>query len=127
MTPRIMFSAASLAALAVLGGCQMLDSRPARVAVQPAGIVGEWATSDGIAISQFSPNGNFVLLAADTGNNLSEGTYRYIDAQTIELKGYSLIQRKPTVNNCLLVSPSQLNCTSSEGQQSVLIRRTGVS
>lgn len=123
---RIMFSAASLAALAVLGGCQMMDSRPARVAVQPAGVDGDWISADGIAISRFN-GGRFETIATDTGNKLAEGNYRYADARTVEISLRSLIRQTTTNVNCAVATPSQLNCTSADGNQFVLTRRTGVS
>ena len=126
MTPRILFSAASLTMLAALGGCQMTDSRPARVAVQPAGVDGDWISADGIAISRFN-GGRFETVATDTGNKLAEGSYRYADARTVEISLRSLIRQTTTNVNCAVATPSQLNCTSSDGNQFVLMRRTGVS
>jgi hypothetical protein len=126
MTPRLLFSAASLAALTALGGCQMMDSRPAPIAVQPAGVDGDWVSTDGIAISRFN-GGRFETVATDTGNKLAEGNYRYANARTVEISLRSLIRQTTSNVNCAVASPSQLNCTSSDGNQFVLVRRTGVS
>lgn len=126
MSLRLSLTAASLAAIAALAGCQMVDSGPARVAVQPAGVDGAWASTDGVAISRFS-GGRFETVATDTGNRLAEGTYRYADARTVEISLRSLIRQTTSNVNCAMATPSQLNCTSSDGNQFVLVRRTGVS
>lgn len=126
-TPRILYQAASLAALAVLASCQMGGgTRPTAVAVQPAGVDGDWVGTDGVAISRFS-GGRFETLATDTGNKLAEGSYRYASATTVEISLRSLIRQTTTNVNCAVATQSQLNCTSSDGNQFVLVRRTGVS
>lgn len=126
MTPRNLFSAASLAAVVALAGCQLTDPRPARIAVQPTGVDGDWISTDGIAISRFN-GGRFETVATDTGNKLAEGSYRYANARTVEISLRSLIRQTTTNVNCAVATPTQLNCTSSDGNQFVLVRRTGVS
>jgi hypothetical protein len=120
ITPRI---TVCLAALAALAGCQMAAPRPTPVAVQPQGVEGTWVGTDGVAMSSFG-NGTFVTTATDTGNRLAEGTYRYRDARTVEISMTSLIRQTTSAVNCALVTQAQLNCTSSTGQQFVLVRRT---
>lgn len=126
-TPRILFTAAALAAVAALAGCQMTELQgPARIAVQPAGVDGDWISTDGIAISRFR-GGRFETVATDTGNKLAEGSYRYADARTVEISLRSLIRQTVTNVDCTLATRTQLNCTSSEGNRFVLVRRTSVS
>jgi hypothetical protein len=120
--PRILLSAASLAAVAALAGCQMTDAEPARVAVRTAGVDGAWISTDGIAVSRFN-GGRFETVATDTGNTLAEGTYRYADARTVEISVRSLIRQTTSNVNCAVASPTQLNCTSSDGNRFVLVRR----
>jgi hypothetical protein len=45
-------------------------------------------------------------------------------ATSVQINGTSLIRQTPVGFNCLMVSTSQLNCTSSSGQNFVLTRRT---
>ena len=76
----------------------------------------------GVAISRFA-GGVFETVATDTGNKLADGNYRYADNRTVEITVISLIRQTTTNVNCALANPSQLNCTSSTGQQFVLTRR----
>ena len=66
----------------------------------------------------------FTTNALDTGNKLADGTYR-VSGNMAEITVISLIRNTTTNVNCLLVSPNQMNCTSSTGQQFVLNRRPG--
>lgn len=120
----------SLGALAValaVAGCQSSVAPPRGAGLQPSGgVEGDWVDSDGVYIARFA-GGTFVSVATDTGNRLAEGTYQRRDAQTIEITMLSLIRQQQTSVNCALVSPTQLNCTNSAGQNFVLLRRTGVS
>ena len=123
ITPRTFFSAALIAAVAALAGCQMAEtSRPARVAVQTAGVDGDWISTDGVAVSRFT-GGRFETVATDTGNKLAEGTYRFADARTVEISLRSLIRQTTSNVNCAVATPAQLNCTSSDGNRFVLVRR----
>lgn len=106
-----------------LSACQSTAVTPRPVPVQPTGVEGEWMSTDGVAISRFS-GGIFETVATDTGNRLAEGSYRHRDQRTIEISMTSLIRQTTSAVNCALVSPSQLNCTSSSGQQFILTRRT---
>ena len=92
-------------------------------AAAPKGVEGEWLSSDGVAVSRLS-GGVFTTNALDTGNKLADGTYR-VSGNMAEITVISLIRNTTTNVNCLLVSPNQMNCTSSTGQQFVLNRRPG--
>jgi hypothetical protein len=67
--------------------------------------------------------GTFQTVATDTGQKLSDGTYTLTGPTSVEITGTSLIRQSPISFNCLLVSTSQLNCTSAAGQNFVLTRR----
>jgi len=115
--------AAIAAAAASLAGC--VRSGPGvggPISVAPRGVEGEWMSTDGVAVSQFS-GGAFQTNALDTGNKLADGSYRMADARTVEITVRSLIRQSTTNVNCALVTPTPLNCTSSNGQQFVLTRR----
>ena len=128
------FRMTALAALAVaLAGCQGMGPPPPGgpiiAAPQPAtsGFDGEWMSMDGVALSRFN-GGMFETLATDTGNKLAEGTYTQISPTTVSIAVTSLIRQTTTQVNCALVTQTQLNCTSSTGQQFSLVRRhSGVS
>ena len=57
------------------------------------------------------------------GQKLADGSYRLTGATSVEITGTSLIRQTGISFNCLLVSTSQLNCTSATGQNFVLTRR----
>jgi hypothetical protein len=124
----------ALAVAGVLAGCQMAGPPPMRTSpgmqpppVQSSGFDGDWISTDGVAISRFN-SGTFQTLATDTGNKLAEGTYTQVDASTVSISVTSLIRQTTTQVNCALVTQTQLNCTSSVGQQFSLMRRSmGVS
>lgn len=105
------------------GGGRPMGQGP--IAAAPAGVEGSWMSTDGVAISNFR-GGRFETLAADTGNRLAEGPYSNIDQNTVQIQVTSIIRQTTTTVNCALVSPQQLNCTSSTGQQFSLMRRAGV-
>ncbi len=116
------------AALAILAGCQtdgpMIGGPAARA---PSGVEGEWMSTDGTSISRFNIGGTFETVATDTGNRLSEGTYQYRDAQTVDIIMKSLIRQTTQRVACAQVTPTQLNCTNAAGNQFVLVRSGGVS
>jgi len=120
---RNILSVLPLVGLAALAACQTGAPMGGRsVAVQPTGVEGEWLSTDGIAMSRFT-GGAFETLAVDTGNKLATGSYRYADAKTIEISVTSIIRQTTSSVNCALVTIQQLNCTSSAGQQFILVRR----
>lgn len=125
LTARRLYSATPLVALLALAGCQMTGPGPGSSgpgASRPTGVEGEWLSTDGVAMSRFT-GGAFETLAVDTGNKLATGSYRYADARTIEISVTSIIRQTTSSVNCALVTAQQLNCTSSAGQQFVLVRR----
>lgn len=117
------FSAAFLAACVGSGVRDVpVDGGPVARA-QPQGVEGEWISSDRVAVSRFS-GGVFTTSAVDTGNKLADGSYALSDPRTVQITVVSRIRNTTTNVTCGLVTPSQLNCTSSSGQQFVLTRRT---
>lgn len=123
---RNVFSAGAVAALSVaLAGCMGFGGgggggAPARP-VQ-TGVEGNWIDAQGTGLSTIS-GGVFTTVATDTGQKLAEGSYTLNGATSVQITGTSLIRQSPISFNCLLVSTSQLNCTSSAGTQFVLTRR----
>lgn len=120
LTRRRLFSAGSVAAAAFLAGC--ISGGPGGGLGRGPSVEGEWLSTDGVAVSRFS-GGAFETVATDTGNKLADGSYRMADARNVEITVVSLIRQSTTNVNCALVSPNQLNCTSSTGQTFVLNRR----
>jgi hypothetical protein len=123
---RKVLSAGAVAGLsAVLAGCMGFgggggggsSTRPAQT-----GVEGSWIDAQGTGLSTLS-GGVFSTVATDTGQKLAEGSYVANGATSVQINGTSLIRQSPISFNCLLVSTSQLNCTSSAGQQFVLTRR----
>jgi len=123
------FRAVALVAMAVaLAGCQGFSGSPSPrgpIMAAPAptsNFDGEWLSTDGVAMSRFQA-GYFETLATDTGNKLAEGNYTQVDPATVSISVTSLIRQTTTQVNCAMVTQTQLNCTSSAGQQFSLIRR----
>ncbi|MDQ2633270.1 MAG: hypothetical protein M3Y78_05975 [Pseudomonadota bacterium] len=121
---RNVLSAGAVAGLsAILAGCLGggggggSPTRPAQTGIQ-----GSWIDAQGTGLSTLS-GGVFTTVATDTGQKLAEGSYVANGATSVQITGTSLIRQSPISFNCLLVSSSQLNCTSSAGQQFVLTRR----
>ena len=121
---RKLFSAGAIAVLAAsMAGCMSgggPSSSPMRAA--PTGVEGAWIDAQGTGLSTFS-GGVFQTVATDTGQKLADGSYVLAGQNSVEINGTSLIRQSPISFNCLLISTSQLNCTSSGGQQFVLTRR----
>ncbi len=125
---RSVLVAGSMSAMSVLlAGCMGSGGTggagPGGSIAAPRGVEGEWMSSDGVAVSRLN-GGVFTTNALDTGNKLADGTYR-VSGNMAEITVVSLIRNTTTNVNCLLVSPNQMNCTSSTGQQFVLNRRQG--
>lgn len=123
---RTVYSAGAAAALSViLAGCMSFGGggggggqpRPART-----GVEGSWIDAQGTGLSTLS-GGAFSTIATDTGQKLAEGSYTLTNPTSVQITGTSLIRQSPISFNCLLVSTTQLNCTSAQGQQFVLTRR----
>ena len=120
-TRNLTFAAPVLMA-AALAGCQSTGPGPGPVARQPQGVEGEWLSTDGVAMSRFTA-GAFETLAVDTGNKLATGSYRNVSPTLVEISVTSIIRQTTSTVNCSLVTPAQMNCTSSAGQQFVLVRK----
>jgi hypothetical protein len=116
----------ALASTLIVAGCatppQQGSRGPTRTAQSASFADGQWMDMQGVAVSTFS-NGVFQSVATDTGNRLSEGTYRQIDGNNIEISMTSLIRQSQTQVNCSLATPTQLNCTNAGGQNFSLVRR----
>ena len=120
---RKVLSAAAIAGLsAVLAGCMSGGGGGGPTRPAQTGIEGSWIDAQGTGLSTLS-GGVFTTVATDTGQKLAEGSYTANGATSVQITGTSLIRQSPISFNCLLVSTSQLNCTSSAGQQFVLTRR----
>lgn len=115
---------AGLAAiLAVAAGCQSTGpGQPPVRGPAPTGVEGAWVDAQGTGLSSFA-GGVFQTVATDTGQKLAEGSYVLSGPTSVQITGTSLIRQSPISFNCLLVSTSQLNCTSASGQQFTLTRR----
>lgn len=121
-------AAAGLLALATLGGCVMDGPGPGYgygYANRSGGVEGNWSDTGGVATSSFN-NGVFVTVANNTGNRLAEGSYRYIDDRNVEINFTSLVRQQSVRANCLVVNPSQMNCTNNAGSQFTLVRRGAI-
>jgi hypothetical protein len=105
----------------VLAGCMSGGpSGPPRRT--PTGVEGAWIDAQGTGLSTLS-GGAFQTVATDTGQKLAEGSYVTSGQNGVQITGTSLIRQSPISFNCILISTSQLNCTSSAGQQFILTRR----
>jgi hypothetical protein len=99
-----------------------VDGGPAAARAVPTGFEGDWISADRVAVSRFA-GGVFTTTATDTGNKLADGSYAVTDPRTAQITVVSRIRNTTSNVTCLLATPSQLNCTSSTGQQFVLTRR----
>ena len=116
-------TAAAAVLSAALAGCMSSGAGgPPPMRATPTGVEGAWIDAQGTGLSTFS-GGVFQTVATDTGQKLSDGSYVMTGPNAVEINGTSLIRQSPVSFNCLLISTSQLNCTSSGGQQFVLTRR----
>ncbi|MDX8477672.1 hypothetical protein RFN28_04155 [Mesorhizobium sp. VK24D] len=118
---RKLLSAGAAASLLAAAACTTGPSEPPMSAA-PKGVEGNWIDAKGTGLSTFSA-GNFTTVATDTGQKLSEGSYTMTGPTSVEIHGTSLIRQTPVSFNCLMISTSQLNCTSASGQNFVLTRR----
>ena len=118
--------AATLLAGAVLAGCQMGGGTQRTFVDTPApvqnGVEGAWVDQAGTGVTNFNA-GRFETFATDSGQKLSEGGYVMRSPQLIEISGTSIIRQSPIAFNCAVAGTTQLNCTSSSGQQFILTRR----
>ncbi len=120
---RRLLSAGAVAGLTVvLAGCMGFGGGATPPARKASGIEGAWIDAQGTGLSTLQ-GGIFQTVATDTGQKLAEGSYALNSPTSVQITGTSLIRQSPISFNCLLISTSQLNCTSSAGQQFVLTRR----
>jgi hypothetical protein len=120
---RKLLSASALAGLSIiLAGCLGGGGGGGSTRPVQTGVEGTWIDAQGTGLSTLS-GGIFTTVATDTGQKLAEGSYALTGATSTQITGTSLIRQAPISFNCLLVSSSQLNCTSSAGTQFVLTRR----
>ena len=118
---RKLLSAGAAASLLAAAACTTTGpSEPPAAA--PKGVEGNWIDAKGTGLSTFA-GGSFTTVATDTGQKLSEGSYTMTGPTSVEIHGTSLIRQTPVSFNCLMISTSQLNCTSASGQNFVLTRR----
>ncbi|MGN6469254.1 MAG: hypothetical protein ACTHLC_06695 [Rhizobiaceae bacterium] len=123
MNARIAASAAAIIVAAAIAGCQSAPDRPARIDVPTSPVDGEWIGSDGVAISSLH-GGNFQSRSVQTGETLTQGTYKFRDQNTIDLSFYSVKTQQQTAAACLLATPDRMNCTLGNGTQFVLTRHS---
>lgn len=119
---RLMVMGAAAAVSLSLAGCQTEPYGDAPGYMRPTGVEGQWMGTDGVAVSDFR-HGTFTSHAVDTGNLLAQGTYRYTDSRDVLVTFTSLIRHQTIRANCTMVSPGQMNCTSSSGANFQLLRR----
>lgn len=119
-------TAATLAAVVGLAACQSgpREPGPGPIVAAPSGVEGAWIDAAGTGLTTFTA-GRFETIATDSKQKLSEGTYTMRSPTLVEITGISIIRQSPIAFNCALATPTQLNCTSSAGQQFVLTRRVG--
>lgn len=107
----------------MLAACATSGPDQPPMAASPKGVEGSWIDAKGTGLSTFT-GGTFTTVATDTGQKLADGSYTMTGATSVQINGTSLIRQTPVSFNCLMVSTSQLNCTSASGQNFVLTRRT---
>jgi hypothetical protein len=113
-----------LVSAGLLSACQTasLGGGSGGSVARPSGIDGDWVGTDGVAVSSFI-GGTFTSRATDTGQVLAQGNYTYRDQKNIDIAFRSLIRNTSVNAACIVVTPSQMNCTSSSGAQFTLVRR----
>jgi hypothetical protein len=120
---RLLSAGLAAASALALAGCMSGGPGAPPIGSMPrSGVDGSWIDAQGTGVSTFSA-GRFQTVATDTGQKLADGSYRMTGSTSVEINGTSLIRQSPISFNCLMVSTSQLNCTSSSGQNFVLTRR----
>lgn len=119
---KILSAGFGVAATVALAACTTGGPSAPPLSAAPTGVEGSWIDAQGTGLSTFNA-GAFQTVATDTGQKLSDGTYTMTGPTSVEITGTSLIRQSPISFNCLMVSTSQLNCTSAAGQNFVLTRR----
>lgn len=114
--------AAGLFALSTaLAGCETASYQPQPIQPQRASVEGSWADANGI-VSTFN-NGAFESRTTDSNSVVATGRYTYVSDRLVQIDSRSLLRNIDIKVNCAVVSPSQMNCTSSSGTQFSLARR----
>jgi uncharacterized lipoprotein YddW (UPF0748 family) len=115
-----------LTAAVALAACQSerapRDLPPIQQPQQQTGVEGAWVDPNGI-VSTFQ-TGTFTTRTTDTNQLLASGTYIKTSPTLVEINMTSLVRNTQSKVNCALVSQRQLNCTTAEGAQFSLARRT---
>lgn len=119
---RLLSAGIAAAAAVTLAACTTTGPGEPPV-ITAKGVEGSWIDAQGTGLSTFK-GGSFATVATDTGQKLADGSYTTTGGTSVEIHGTSLIRQTPISFNCLMVSTSQLNCTSASGQNFVLTRRT---
>ncbi|MER9233354.1 hypothetical protein NKI56_14830 [Mesorhizobium sp. M0622] len=119
---RLLSAGIAAAATVALAACTTTGPSEPPV-ITANGVEGSWIDAQGTGLSTFKA-GSFATVATDTGQKLADGSYTMTGGTSVEIHGTSLIRQTPISFNCLMVSTSQLNCTSASGQNFVLTRRT---
>ncbi|KQZ86962.1 hypothetical protein ASD64_05730 [Mesorhizobium sp. Root157] len=119
---KILSASLGVAASFALAACTTSGPPAPPLAAAPTGVEGSWIDAQGTGLSTFNA-GTFQTVATDTGQKLSDGSYTMTGPTSVEINGTSLIRQSPISFNCLMISTSQLNCTSAAGQNFVLTRR----
>ncbi|WP_309085133.1 hypothetical protein [Chelativorans sp.] len=109
--------AAGLGCALIVSGCAGGIPRAAESALE-----GQWVDAQGVGVSTFS-GGQFVTVASDTGNRVSQGTYRFSNGRNVEIDMTSLLRQTRMNVSCTMETRNQLNCTNSQGTSFVLTRR----
>ena len=118
------------AAAAALTGCVAMGPASGGFASDPRlrAVEGTWGDTGGVATASLI-TGRFVNVANDTGNRVAEGTYAYTGQDpvtgrdTISLDFFSLVRETRVRANCILDTPTTLNCTNDGGQRFQLVRQ----
>lgn len=104
-----------------LAACQTQTFIPSSAPV--SGFEGEWLDQNGI-LSTFN-NGQFQTKTTDGTNTLlAVGSYTQVSPTLAEIQLRSLVRQSVSQVNCALATSTQMNCTSSEGTQFSLVRRS---
>jgi hypothetical protein len=119
---KVLSMGVAAAIAAILAACATSGPDQPPMAATQKGVEGSWIDAKGTGLSTFA-GGSFNTVATDTGQKLAEGSYTMTGATSVQINGTSLIRQTPVGFNCLMVSTSQLNCTSASGQNFVLTRR----
>lgn len=83
------------------------------------GLAGSWVSSDGVFTAELA-DGNFVSIANDTGETLSEGNYIVSSASAVVLSWRGRLSGQENSANCSRPGPNILNCVDAAGRSFTL-------